>query len=104
MIFATFNRSQSTSRSPWSEEEEDELQRLHQEFKDVQDAGENRFSFSPLLPLLYSSDTIRLLVSVQEISCDHVSYPHLENIQLVLRGEKKSLFRAEEDFQLTGAY
>jgi len=38
LIFAT-SRKTNGSKSTWSEEQEDELQRLYDEFKDIQDAG-----------------------------------------------------------------
>ena len=36
-------RPNSESRSAWTEEEEDELQRLYEEFKNVQDPGKHSF-------------------------------------------------------------
>lgn len=38
-VFGFRSRSKKGGAN-WSEEEEDELQRLHQEFKDIQDPGE----------------------------------------------------------------
>ena len=54
-------RKSSGSKSTWSEEQEDELERLYEEFKDVQDAGKTRYTTSRLicffiLPHLLSVD------------------------------------------------
>ena len=38
-LFVFVSRKTNGSKSVWSEEQEDELQRLYDEFKDIQDAG-----------------------------------------------------------------